>query len=106
MAGLRRVRIPSDFSARAHVPGQGKEGTGIYHAALRVRVREVQEAFRGNHDHLGAGEGQNEVPEVPRLESRAAARWLHGADFEEELSVHKVLESHSPVALCLQRGTP
>jgi len=27
------------------------------------------------------------VPEVQRLEGRAAARWFHGADVKEELSV-------------------
>jgi hypothetical protein len=29
------------------------------------------------------------VPEVQRLEDRAATRWLHGADLEEELSGYK-----------------
>ena len=35
---------------------RARKERGIYHAALRVRMREVQEAIRIDHDHLGAGE--------------------------------------------------
>src|SRR2546422_4465190 len=61
----------------------------MYHAALRVRVREVQQALRIDHDRLGAGEERGEMPEVQRLEGPAAARWFHGADVKEKLSVRE-----------------
>jgi hypothetical protein len=59
----------------------------MYHAALRIRVREVQQALRIDHDRLGAGEERGEMPEVQRLEGPAATRWFHGADVKEELKV-------------------
>ena len=61
----------------------------MYHAALRVRVREVQQALRIDHDRLGAGEERGEMPEVQSLEGPTAARWFHGADVKEELSVRE-----------------
>src|SRR5262245_41355184 len=57
----------------------------MYHAALRIHVREVQQALRTDHDLLGAREGCGEVSEVPRHEGPAAAQWVRGAGAEEEL---------------------
>jgi len=48
----------SDFSAWTLTSlDKSEEERGIYHAALRVHMREVQEAIRIDHDHLGVGEG-------------------------------------------------
>jgi len=49
-------------------------------------VREVPEAVRAHHDHLGARERESPVPDVQEHESCAAARHIHGADSEEELT--------------------
>jgi hypothetical protein len=45
------------------------------------------EEWRKPFELIMTREGRCEVPEVPRRQGRAAVRWLHGADGEEELSV-------------------
>jgi hypothetical protein len=75
------------------------ECEGEIDAEIRVHVREVQEAVRADHDHVGAGEGNSEVPEVQGLEGRAAARRLHGADLEEELKAHLEAEGFGDLRL-------
>jgi len=66
--------------------GEGARGReSRFDAAIRIHVREVQEAVRADHDHLRAGEGEADVPHVQRHEGHPAAHRLHGADIEEEL---------------------
>src|SRR5215510_5958594 len=87
-AGIECANQHREFPPR----GQGRTALtrierGMYHAALRVHVREVQQAVRIDHDFLGAGERRGEMPQVPEFEGRAALQWSRSADVEEELSV-------------------
>ena len=59
---------------------------GLRGAALRIPVPEVLEALRAHHDNLGAGESEDQVPDVQEHEGGATARQFHGADVEEELT--------------------
>src|SRR5262249_27256163 len=70
--------------ARARQPDRKERGVGD--APLRVPVREMPEAVRAHPDHPATREGQADVPLVQGDEGDAAARGVHGADEEEELS--------------------
>jgi hypothetical protein len=46
----------------------------------------VQQALRAHHDHLGAREGEADMPSVQGDDGDSTVLWIHGADGEEELT--------------------